>query len=220
MDTLVEQLLESPKLPEILDEMQRHMAEERARRRRFYEEIDESQKAEFINGQVIIQSPAKEMHLAARENLHQLMRTFVQLRGLGVVRGEKALCVFPRNDYEPDVCFFGTQKTALITPDTLRFPIPDFIAEVLSDSTENKDRGEKFDDYQAHGVGEYWLIDPGEEVLEQYILKGARYELTQKSGTGEARSVVVKDFCIPIRALFDTQLNLRVLAEILNAPRP
>jgi hypothetical protein len=39
MNSLVEQLLESPKLPEIVDELQGRLAQERAQRERFYEEI-------------------------------------------------------------------------------------------------------------------------------------------------------------------------------------
>src|SRR6266850_8335915 len=107
------------------------MSEERARRERFYNEITEDQKAEFINGEVIVHSPNKIRHLEVRDNLHTLLRAFVQTRRLGFVAGEKALCVFPRNDYEPDVCYFGAEKRALIAPDTIKFPIPDFICEVL-----------------------------------------------------------------------------------------
>src|SRR5882762_5048666 len=160
MNSLVEQLLESPKLPEIVHELQGRLVEEQARRERFYEEITEEQKAEFINGRVIVHSPDKLQHLIVKDNLHNLLQTFVRSRRLGLVVGEKALCVFPRNDYEPDVCFFGPDKATALTPSQLKFPIPDFIAEVLSASTEASDRGDKFRDYETHGVSEYWIIDP------------------------------------------------------------
>ncbi len=41
-----------------------------------------------------------------------------------------------------------------------KFPAPDLIVEVLSESTEANDRGIKFEDYAAHGVVEYWIVDP------------------------------------------------------------
>src|SRR2546427_8907471 len=132
MSWLVEQLLESPKLPEIVDELQTRLAEERSRRERFYEELTEGQKAEFINGRVIMHSPAKLQHLRIRDNLHGLLQIYVRLHQLGLVVGQKALCVFPRNDYEPDVCFFGPEKAAALAPNQLKFPPPDFIAEVLT----------------------------------------------------------------------------------------
>ena len=59
-----------------------------------------------------------------------------------------------RNDYEPDICFFGVAKAAQLTPDQMRFPVPDLVVEVLSETTQAVDRGVKFDDCAAHGVAE------------------------------------------------------------------
>lgn len=219
MNSLVEQAMELPTLPEIVDELQARLAQERARREKFYEEMIEGQKVEFINGEVIMHSPATLRHLETREHLHYLLGTYVRLNELGLVLGEKALCVFPRNDYEPDVCFFGREKAASLQPGQLKFPPPDFIAEVLSETTERIDRGEKFQDYQAHGVGEYWIIDPEQKVLEQYLAREGMYQLAEKSASGEIRSSVVKGFIIPVRALFDPQLNLAALRQILAQPR-
>jgi Uma2 family endonuclease len=220
MDILVEQALGSPCLPEIVNELQARLAEERVRREKFYEEITDQHKMEFINGQVIMHSPNTEKHLSLRENLNGLLQVHVRRWRLGSVRGEKALCVFPRNDYEPDICFFRPEKAARIKPDQLKFPIPGFIAEVLSESTGHRDRGEKFRDYEAHGVLEYWIIDPDDELLEQYFLLGSKYELIQKSGSGDVRSRVIEGFQIPVRAIFDAELNLNVLKELLaNASR-
>jgi Uma2 family endonuclease len=155
-------------------------------------------------------------HLEVRERVARLFSLFADDRGLGRVFGEKALCVFPRNDYEPDVCYFGPEKAARLRPDQLKLPIPDFVAEVLSESTEARDRGEKFEDYQAHGVREYWILDPDREILEQYMAEGGVYRLVQKSATGEVRSAVMEGFCIPIRALFDAQSNLAAVRELLK----
>lgn len=187
MNGLVEQLLESPTLPESIDELQARMAEERAQREKFYDEITEDQKAEFINGEIIVHSPNKVKHLEAKDNLRTLVHTYVRVRSLGFVTGEKALCVFPGNDYEPDICYFSPGKAAQLKPNQLKLPVPDFIVEVLSESTAATDRNEKFEDYQAHGVREYWIIDPDAEVLEQYVLENGKYNLVQKSGTGEVR---------------------------------
>ncbi len=53
-------------------------------------------------------------------------------------------------------------------PEQMKYPAPDFIAEILSPSTESVDRITKFEDYAAHGVAEYWLIDPAKKIVEQY----------------------------------------------------
>ena len=122
------------------------------------------------------------------------------MRGLGLVHGEKCLCVFPRNYYEPDVVFFRPDKAAGLADDTMKFPIPDFVAEILSESTEGRNRGVKFEDYESHGVAEYWIIDAEAEVVEQYLRRGDRFYLALKSGSGEIASPTVPGFRIPIRA--------------------
>ena len=59
-----------------------------------------------------------------------------------------------RNDFEPDIVFYGAEKAAALRPDQTTFPPPDLIVEVLSESTEARDRGIKMEDYAAHGVRE------------------------------------------------------------------
>ncbi len=216
MTTLMEQLLEEPTLPETVAALSERLDDERELRERFRDEVQPDQKAEFINGQVVVSSASLNRELGCTGRLRNLLDTFVTKNNLGHVVSEKALCGFPRNDYEPDVAFFGPAKTATINLDTGLFPIPDFICEVLSDSTEKRDRGIKFRDYAAHGVAEYWIIDPRSEVLEQFVISPSGYDLRLKSGTGEVVSHAVTGFRIPIRSLFDVAENLRTLQILLG----
>ena len=48
---------------------------------------------------------------------------------------------------------------------------PDLIVEILSPSTASKDLNEKYQLYEEHGVKEYWVVYPGEAVLEIYELQ-------------------------------------------------
>ena len=211
VETLIEPLRHSPQLVEAVELLTRQIAEERERRKQFYEEMTPEQKIEFIDGEVVLHSPAKNRHLDATSLLSRLAGTFVALRLLGTVKTEKCLCVFPRNDYEPDIVFFGLEKTALLSPDTFKFPVPDFIVEILSHFTEERDRGVKFEDYAAHGVFEYWIVDPESETVEQYLLVGERYELRTKTTTGTLTSEAIKEFTIPVKAVFNEEDNLATL---------
>lgn len=47
---------------------------------------------------------------------------------------------------------------------------PDWIIEILSQSTAQKDLTEKFDLYQNSGVKEYWIVHPNEGTIIPYIL--------------------------------------------------
>ena len=209
-------LLRSPLLPDYVATLSGRLRDEATARAKFRDDLSDDQKVEFIDGDLVMHSPARNVHLMARLNLSSLLLTHVRKHSLGQVSDEKCLCEFPRNDYEPDIVFFSPEKAALFKPDTMVFPVPDFVVEVLSDSTEHRDRGVKFDDYEAHGVREYWIIDADAEVVEQYVHDGKAFQLRLKSGSGEIASQVVTGFRIPIRAIFDPHENLVTLGSLLR----
>ncbi len=208
-------ILKSPRLPDIAATLVNRLRDETERRERFYDEMSDDQKVEFIAGEVIVHSPARNRHLCAKLELAALLKYFVNHHRLGEVRDEKCLCVFPRNDYEPDVVYFGHEKSAAFTKQTMKFPVPDLAVEVLSDTTEQRDRGVKFEDYEAHGVREYWIVDAEAESVEQYVLEEGAFRLLLKSGSGDIESRVVTGFRIPIRAIFDSATNLETLRRLL-----
>lgn len=48
--------------------------------------------------------------------------------------------------------------------------IPRFVMEVLSDSTEKYDRGEKMELYRQQEIDEYWMVDWKKKQIEIYTL--------------------------------------------------
>ncbi|MCB0113742.1 MAG: Uma2 family endonuclease [Caldilineaceae bacterium] len=213
---LLEQLLRSPRLPVVAEALGAKVAEEAARRQQFIDTVLESEKAEFINGEKIVHSPVKLRHNAVTKRLLVLLDTYVNAHQLGYVGYEKLFFSLSRNDYEPDICFFNAATAAVFEPDQMRFPAPDFVVEVLSASTAANDRGIKFEDYAAHGVREYWIIDPDAETVEQYDLAGSAYSLAIKAQTGELHSRAVPNFVIPVRALFDDAIQRAALTTLLS----
>lgn len=207
-------MLESPDLPELIEQAQHALANERKLREKFYADITPEHKWEFIQGEVIMHSPALNRHLMATKQLYDLMSAHARVHQLGVVHIEKAMTCFPRNDYEPDIMFFGTAKLGLISPDTLKFPIPDLIVEVLSPSTENRDRGIKFTDYALHGVKEYWIVDTVAETVELYRLVGDSYPVVPAQKDGVLSSNVIAGLELPVRAVFNETANAETLRAI------
>lgn len=215
MNITVEQTMEMPNAVLFARKLDAALKAEQKKRQHFYETIDENKKMEFINGEIVFQSPVKLWHNEAVVNLLQLLRAHVSRFEIGFVGVEKILISLTRNDYEPDICFFGLEKSRKFKKKQMQFPAPDFVVEVLSESTERHDRQTKFQDYAAHGIGEYWIIDPEKELVEQYVLDGEEYVLAMKSNDGVIENTIVSDFRIPIKAIFDQKLNLKVLKEIL-----
>jgi Uma2 family endonuclease len=202
-NSLVDRILELPEAPVLLDRLRSALAEEQLKRVDFYEHVSEMEKSEFINGEVIVHSPVKKEHNEVNGNLYKIIDTYVVEHDLGFVGIEKILIKLTRNDYEPDLCFFGKEKSKLFKKGQQFFPEPDLVIEVLSKGTEKRDRGIKFEDYGKHQVEEYWIIDPRKEILEQYHLKKGKYELVHKSTSGVVKSFVLKGLEIPVEVIFD-----------------
>ena len=99
------------------------------------------------------------------------------------------------------------------------FPAPDFVVEILSKSTEKIDRGVKMQDYALHGVREYWLIQPENRIVEQYILdnltKNTFYLRKKYAIVEDIESEVIRGFKIPVIAIFEPIENKKVLKQIL-----
>jgi len=214
MSVNIEDLKKQRNLPTLLHQLSDFWKTEQKKRHDFYEIIHEDVKAEFINGEVIFHSPVKGKHWIVCTRLAGRLSIFVDDNDLGIVGAEKVMIRCTRNDYEPDIVFFEKEISQHFTDDQLIFPIPNLAVEILSKSTKNNDYGIKFEDYAAHGVNEYWIIDTEKESIEQYILKEKEedknneneentYHLHQKlTQTGLLKSFAVQGFEIELSSIF------------------
>ncbi|MCI0394348.1 MAG: Uma2 family endonuclease [Chloroflexi bacterium] len=185
-------------------------------REQFYRTVKENDKAQFVNGKIVYHPPAQLRENLASRRLVMLLCSYVSQHDLGFVGYEKLSISLTQNDYEPDLCFFEKARAQKFSAQQTRFPAPDFVVEVLSDSTAEIDRGVKFEDYAAHGVAEYWLVDPELEIIEQYELDEDHFELLLKVNSGILASMAVEGFAIPVRAVFDEAENRRALQAIVG----
>ena len=214
--TIIDQIVQSPRMPQYVRRLVDILEAERAKRQEFYEWLPDDKKAEFINGSVIVHSPVRIEHNGASLNLAILLKTYVTKHQLGYVGHEKLLVCLTRNDYEPDVCFWGNAKSSGFKDGQMQFPAPDLAIEVLSPTTTDYDRTIKFEDYAAHGVDEYWIVEPQQKTIEQYLLTAGVFQLALKKNDGALRSRAISGLEIPVAAAFDADANLRALAAIMN----
>jgi Uma2 family endonuclease len=215
---ILEQIFKRPDAPSIVLQAQERLRAEKLRRKAFYNDITPSIKAEFIEGEVVVHSPVRKMHNSANGKLYKIIDSYSDMHDLGFVGIEKILVQCSRNDYEPDLCFFGNEKAQHFTEDQMFFPAPDFVVEVVSKSTERADRKIKFVDYALHGVTEYWIIAPMKQVVEQYKLTDSVYQLVKKHTiTDTIECIVLENLHIPVLAIFEKQANIAMVAQIFAA---
>ncbi len=185
----------------------------------FINKTAETQKSEWIDGKLVLQSPARKRHLMLSKELTRLMSIHADRYELGYVAFEKALINLEEGvqNFEPDIVFFSKEKEKKMDDSTCMFEAPDFVVEILSKSTEKIDRGIKFQKYEKHGVKEYWIINAEKKTIELYYLKDKKYQLIDIYRINDyISSRVLEDFSIPVRALFNTYANLAELDRPLR----
>jgi Uma2 family endonuclease len=79
--------------------------------------------------------------------------------------------LFGDDDYlEPDLVFVRAERAHLVGDRGLE-GAPDLVVEILSPSTEYRDRGIKLERYRHFGVPEYWIVDLDGRAVELWRLR-------------------------------------------------
>ncbi|MDX1907620.1 MAG: hypothetical protein SF053_11345 [Bacteroidia bacterium] len=76
---LLDEIMSLPSAPVLIAQASRALETERQRREQFYNEITEYEKAEFINGEVVIHSPVKKEHNDVTGKLFRLIDVYVDI---------------------------------------------------------------------------------------------------------------------------------------------
>jgi Uma2 family endonuclease len=149
-----------------------------------YEEFltwaDENVHAEWVDGTVILMSPASSVHQELVGFLYELLVMFVRFRQLGRVYMAPFQMKLPQSSgREPDLIFIKRENLSRLKNTYLDGPA-DLVVEIISPESIGRDRGDKFYEYEAGRVPEYWLLDPITQRSEFYQLgEDGRYQLIQ-----------------------------------------
>lgn len=90
----------------------------------------------------------------------------------------------PHDIVQPDIVVVLSKHMHIITPTKIK-GTPDLVIEILSPSTEERDRQLKKDQYLAAGVPEYWIVDPFEHTVDQLALENGEYKLRPEASVLE-----------------------------------
>jgi Uma2 family endonuclease len=180
----------------------------------FLEWIDEDTLAEWVDGEVIMTSPASFRHQAIVQFLVAVLGTFVQERRLGVVCSAPFQMKLEQSGREPDLLFITNEHRNRLKANYLDGPA-DLVVEVVSPESTTRDRGDKFFEYEQAGIPEYWLIDPTRQSAEFYRLdERGRYQTVQSGETGVFHSEVIQDFWLQLEWLWQPPTVLQALQEL------
>nr|HID13120.1 Uma2 family endonuclease [Anaerolineae bacterium] len=173
----------------------------------FLEWADEDTWAEWVDGEVIVLSPASTRHQDIADLLTSVLRMYVDSRELGRVISAPFQMKLERGR-EPDLLFVAREHLGRLLESRLDGPA-DLVVEIASPDSIARDRGEKFYEYEAGGVREYWLIDPDRRWAEFYHLgEDGRYRTAFAEAEGVYHSEVLPCFWLRVEWLWQEPLPL------------
>lgn len=149
----------------------------------------DNKRRELFNGFIKLMSPAPTMN-------HQKISMKLLTKMILFFDKNKNNCQlfhapfdvrFPKDDEKDDDKIYTiVQPDILVVCDKNKLDskgcigAPDFIIEIISKSTAKKDMEDKYNLYEQHGVIEYWIAFPHEQVIQKFVLENNKY---QKKGT-------------------------------------
>ena len=174
----------------------------------FLEWADEDTWAEWVDGEVIILSPASDPHQDLLGFLSSLLRHFVEAHELGrvlIAPFQMKLSVRP-SGREPDLIFIAKEHLDRLKKTYLDGPA-DLAIEIVSTDSRSRDRGEKFYEYEQAAVPEYGMLDRSRRQAEFYQLgENETYQRMNVGDDGVFRSHVIKGLWLKVDWLWQDPL--------------
>ena len=128
---------------------------------------DDGNRYEFIGGRLYMTPAPATRHQRVLMRLWSALLRILMDSGHGEVFSAPLLVEFPGTGdrVQPDLLFVSNERRAIIGEKQV-LGAPDLVVEILSPSTAHRDRGIKLDLYARHGVAQYWIVDPVEDVVD------------------------------------------------------
>jgi Uma2 family endonuclease len=184
---------------------------------------DEDTLAEWVDGEVVMYSPASKKHQELARFLNGLLSFFANAKDLGEVLFAPFQVKLGPDlpGREPDLLFIASEHLDRLKANYLDGPA-DLIVEIISPSSRERDRGQKFYEYEEAGVSEYWLIDAQRRQAEFYQLsEQGIYHHVHADTEGVYHANILPGFWLRVDWLWREPLpspmeTIRLLTEILG----
>lgn len=138
---------------------------------------DDGERYEIFDGALEMMSPGPSVihQSVSRDLLYILMQSCNSDYAMFVAPLEVILS--RTNVVQPDLILVHRSRMEIVTDKAIE-GAPDIVVEVLSPGSRKRDKVKKLNIYAKHAVPEYWIIDTNARTLEQYVLGGEHYTLS------------------------------------------
>ena len=169
------------------------------------ESEETNQPCELWHGRLIMSPSPTPFHQLIAYRLQDALYRWVDKRKLGLVLGAPSDVVLAADlAVQPDVLFVAKARLSIVKSHICG--APDLIMEIVSPDCPRRDYKDKKEQYEAYGVKEYWIVDPGRKRIEIWTLQGDFYQLAGVySGSQSAASVLLPGFSVRVDRIIAEQ---------------
>jgi len=142
----------------------------------FVDWAGEKVRAEWVDGKVELMSPVSVDHDQLTGWIYGLLRWITDTDSIGRIFASEVMVRLPEQSRRrlPDLKFVAQERLDIVQKNCIE-GAPDLIVEVVSPDSVARDYRDKYQDYLAAGVREYWIVDPLSQSVEVHVLKGKKY---------------------------------------------
>jgi Uma2 family endonuclease len=157
---------------------------------------------ELVDGEVAVSPSAIPDHSFVVAALSRILGQHIDERDLGQIFLDVDTIFGDYDVRRPDILIFVKDRLHFIGDKAMEGP-PDLAVEVLSPSSIQTDRRDKFKLYAAGKVKHYWIVDPKQRTIESYVLRGGKYTgKVRGSGSDVVQLPPFKSLKIPLAKLW------------------
>ena len=168
-----------------------------------YLKTPDDERYELIGGELLMTPSPVPKHQRISRKIEFMLEKFVTENDLGEVFDAPCdVHLDDENVVQPDILFISKDRLNIIGEKNIE-RAPDLTIEILSESTAYRDLVQKKKLYSRFGVKEFWIVIPGEEAIEVYLLKNKTYQLYKILGEDDTlESQILKGFKMELKSIF------------------
>jgi Uma2 family endonuclease len=168
-----------------------------------YALLPEDRRYEVIDGELFLTPAPTTFHQIVKRRIVRLLEDFAEPQDLGTILDAPCDVILSQNDVlQPDILFVSAARASIVGEKYVA-GAPELVIEVLSPSTETRDRVAKAKRYATFGVREMWLVNPEAKTIEVLVNSEEGFRTQALYGEAETvRSVVLPGFEFPAARAF------------------
>ncbi len=144
---------------------------------------EDGRRHEVISGEHVVNPAPDTYHQTLSRRIQFQLYSQIEQKGLGqVFDAPTDLQLSDHDIVQPDLIVVLRHVPNIITPKKIK-GVPDLLVEILSESSANNDRVLKKELYRRSAVPEYWIVDPDDHSIMQFVLQGSEYVLIGRQTT-------------------------------------